>query len=198
MQLTIDNALEKLIDKPGAKIVTLTSRTRPKLNKKHRLTGAPLPYKQGVERIATRSGIIGCSYESSVNRQRDREGGPTDDEGNVEVFHAEKLWNGKGEHDGPLTVRHKGTGKRYITFKPTNKTHDDGSDGVLIVADQWLDVETGRTLTQAEIDELDYYQTEKKDNKRQGTDREIFWRTIELENILQIRHGDIYDIKQAA
>jgi len=166
---------------PVPKIVTLTTRTYPPLLKKNRVTGEPCPYR-GVHRICRRNGIIGCSYENAVNNQRVREAQPTNRQDEVLHFHALDLWNGKGRHDGPYTVKHVDRDTRYIVFKPAQK-----KDGSLIVnADVWQD-EAGNVLNVAD---LEHYLPKLSESKRQQVDKPVAWRTIELDNILAVTYGE--------
>jgi hypothetical protein len=161
-----------------AVVVTLTTKTTPKMLKKGRTTGSPCPYR-GVHRIARRNGIIGCSYESCVNRQRVREGQPTDENDVILYFDALSLWGGKGEHEGRFIVRHRDTGKRYIAFRPTQRV-----DGSPVLDDEWKD-EEGNLLNPAELEE---WLPLSSHNRRQVVDREVLWRTIALDNILSISY----------
>lgn len=179
--MKIDAVLSELGNQ--SRIVSLITKTEPETRKTNE-NGEPKPFVTLV-RIARRRGMIGISYESCVNRQRNREEQPLDDEGNVEYFHAEGLWNGLGEHDGPLTVRHKIKGTRYICFRPMN----EDNDSVVIDEDLWL---------------ADGSPVEKRDvepwlkgggkSRRQQVDKQVFWRTIALENIVEIKTGEIYSV----
>lgn len=60
--------LNLLFSVKGAKIVTITTKTTPRL-----IGGKSCPYN-GVEKIAVVNGVINYSYENAVNNQRTREG----------------------------------------------------------------------------------------------------------------------------
>ena len=165
---------------PVPKIVTLTTRTYPKMLKKSRVTGEPCPYV-GVHRICRRNGIMGCSYENAVNNRRVKEDQPTNRRGDVLHFNALELWNGKGVHDGPYTVRHVDNGNRYIVFKPTQR--QDG--GVVVNADEWKDAD-GNVQNVADLEQ---YLPLPSHSRRQMVDRPVDWRTIELDNILAVTYG---------
>lgn len=63
-----------LLDVRGAKIVTLETRTEPRLLAKHPASGLPNPFKGDVVKIGRVNGVINWRYGNSVNRQRVREG----------------------------------------------------------------------------------------------------------------------------
>ena len=171
-------------ESPLPRIVTIRTKTYPKMLKKSRVTGLPCPH-QGVHRIATRNGILGCTYEGSVNRQRLRESQPLNNDGELLYFTPLELWNGKGEHDTRYTVRHRDSGHRYIVFKPTQKRNGE----LVITQDEWRD-EAGTLLNSADLEEwLPLPST----SRRQEVNRPVAWRTIELDNVLSITYaGDEY------
>lgn len=174
--ITTDKLTEMLLNYKGSTFVTLVTATEPKMNQKHRETKAPNPFLgQRVLRMAERHCILGASYENVVNNQRGREGHPVE-------FKAESLWNGAGEHvEGSRNVvRHKGTGNLYLVFYP----HREGS----VMQDTW-------TVNGIEIQpsELTPYLPPVSGSKRQETDREVLWRTVSLENVVQITiYGETY------
>lgn len=65
-QITAQQFVNKILERPGAIILTFTSTTEPKLKKTW--TG-PKVYKQ-----STVNGIVNYNYQDAVNRQRVREG----------------------------------------------------------------------------------------------------------------------------
>lgn len=81
MKLINRNDLRNLLFSiKGAKIVTITTKTTPKL-----IGGKSCPYK-GVEKIAVVNGTINYSYENSVNRQRTREDKEADFQSQARVW----------------------------------------------------------------------------------------------------------------
>lgn len=180
MNVTIEDALEKV---KSARIVVIVTFTRPKLLKKSRKTGEACPYAAGVERRTERKGMIGVSYENCVNNQRGREGTPTDADDVVQYFEAQQLWSGLGRHvsGSKFLVEHTKTGKQYLTFRPQCN-----------LADQWIDLATGAMLELTQLQ--DYLPLPPKDSGRQGTEQAIQWKCIALENVKQIRSGEIFDI----
>lgn len=171
--ITLAKLTEMLLNYTGSTFVTLVTATEPKMNQKHRETKAPNPFLgKRVLRMAERHCILGASYENAVNNQRAREGHPVE-------FKAESLWNGAGEHvEGSRNlVRHKGTGKLYLVFYP----HREGS----VMQDTWT--VDGTEIAQSE---LVPYLPPVSGSKRQETEREVLWRTVALENVVQVT---IYD-----
>lgn len=189
--VTIDQFVNDFAGR-GAKFATFWSCTRPKLLKKHRLTGEPCPYSQGVERRAVRSVQLGAIYENSVNNQRNRE---AEDGEVVEHFTAQGLWkssaypDGAGERDSLYTVKHKGTGERYFAVKPAA----DADGHVRVNESYWFNVATDEPLTPDQIDDLEHYlPTQSDDSGRQGTDVKVNWRTFKIENVIAIQCGEFF------
>lgn len=162
--------LEEIVQKPGAKIVGMTTRTQPKLLKKSRITGEPCPHKE-VTRITERTVIIACNYESCVNRQRAREDMPND-------FRAEELWKGKGKHveNHPFLIEHTETGQQYVALMNLRTNKDD-----------WFD-ENNNPLDPAALKD---YLPKPQEHSKQGTDKKVFWRTIEISNVVAVRYATI-------
>lgn len=162
-----------------APFLTLYTRTYPKLNKKHRETGEPCPYPDGVIREVARYGQIGCSYERCCNSLMLRTF--TDDD--VPYFHASALWGGKGEHvpGDPFLCRHVDHPERlYLAFKPRQRP----SDGSLMVhSDRWLDVASGEEIAVPTV----YLPPE-----RELVAGKVPWRTIGVDGILMIVCGGEY------
>lgn len=172
--------IEMLQNYTGSSLVTIVTATEPKMNQKHRETKAPNPFLgKRVLRMALRHCILGASYENAVNNRRAQEEHPQAGE-----FKAESLWNGAGEHvEGSRNlVRHKGTGKLYLVFYP----HREGS----VMHDTWTvdGVEASQEM-------LAPYLPPVSGSKRQETEREVQWRTVAIENVVQVStHGQTYMI----
>lgn len=161
---------------PTPKIVTLITRTEKRLVERQGFR----PF-ESVVRIARRNGIIGCSYESSVNRRREKEGQPANHDGIILYFVALELWNGKGVYDTPYTARHINTNRRYICFRPSQ----DGEGEQVIVDETWYN-ENGQEI---QLDTIAPYFHADSKNKRQEVDCPVLWRTIAFENIEAVVYG---------
>jgi hypothetical protein len=175
-------------DRKGAKNCALITATFPKLLKKCRLDGRECPFVGGVRKITLRAVTLGVNYEAAVNRARLREaeeyGGPEPD-----YFHAESLWGGAGEHVGTYGVRHRGTGKLYLAYKP--RQSPDGS--VISVQEEWQDVAKGNKIVDyAEV--KDFLYTSNSTSDKQQLQIPLAWRVVALEHIVELRYGDVYNI----
>jgi hypothetical protein len=187
MKVTMQQFEGYLANHSGTVIVTMKTRTRPKLLVKNRDTKEACPWSQGVERVAFRQVILGAVYENSVNNQRAREG-------NDEYFDAAGLWvskqfpEGAGERDGAYTVRHKGNGKRYFAVRPCVN-----AAGIPLVSmDYWLDVATGEAIYE---DLVTPYLSAPSTSARQDTNKPVPWRTVELVNVEEIKvWGETFEI----
>lgn len=174
--ITADTLTEMLLNYTGSTFITLVTATEPRMNQKNRDTKAPNPFLgKRVLRMAERHCILGASYENAVNNQRNREDHPVE-------FKAESLWNGAGEHvEGSRNlVRHKTSGKLYLVFYP----HREGS----VMQDTWTvnGIEVAQT-------ELSPYLPPVSGSKRQETEREVLWRTVSLDNVVQVTiYGETY------
>ena len=73
------NAILALLNRPGAHIVTLTTDSEARMNKKGN------PY-YGARKLAQKNGIINWRYENAVNNQRAREGKEADFEAYPRVW----------------------------------------------------------------------------------------------------------------
>lgn len=99
--LTADELLAELADNTGARIVTLTTRTDPRLRK----TGNP--YAGNVVKVQALNGVLNYDYQAAVNRQRGRE----DKAGDFQA--CARQW---GERvAGTPVVMHNG--KSYLSIK---------------------------------------------------------------------------------
>jgi hypothetical protein len=172
MKVSLTDALNKI---NTTRICVIVTRTRPKLLKKHRVTKEPCPFAE-VERIAERRVVIGADYENCVNRQLDREGAEPE-------FKAEALWGGAGRHVPGNRflvelVEHTSTKKRYLAFLPLDTD----------VKDRWT-CEAG----DVDVAALDGF-LPAESTPNQGTEKAVFWRTVGVENVVQVRCGEIFDI----
>jgi len=188
-KVTIDELITHLKNLPipgPARIATLVLRTRPQLNNKHRETGELLEarYPGGVERFTARNVVLGASYGRVVNKQREYEG--------VEgYFTPQELWSGAGEHDTTYTVRHKGTGKRYMVFKPHQGKDSFGVWGTL--RDRWVCCSTGVEVVDPSR-ELSGWLPRITPSQSQGVENERVWRTVAVENVLEVHCGGEFEV----
>ena len=168
----------------------MITRTRPKMLAKSRVTKEPNPFLPlGVERLALRQVTLGASYEKAVNRQRLREN--HDEAGH---FLPESLWHGQGVHDTAYTVRHKTTGRIYLAVKPAQKSADTEAGTVaVVIRDKWEDLASGRELD-FEAERLADYLPSQGKSQVQDVERDVQWRTIALDSIVELRYGEIYEL----
>lgn len=160
--MNIEQVLEKV---PGARIVRLRTKTQVKM-----LARGKLAFPKGVSKISSRNGIVGANYENCVNNQLEREGKEAE-------FTSQSLWSGRGRTVSKFIVEHTETGKRYIKFLPnperTESIYVDNSTGLE------LDFEVVKP----------YLPAFKEPN--QGTEKPVFWLTVELDNILGLTSGEL-------
>lgn len=163
-----------------------------------RLAPKPTPYAEVLHVLRTNV-LMGVDYERMVNlqRQREMEAALRDLSADlpsfvkltvdVEPFHAEALFNGKGERDPlfpKLAARHKETGQRYLVFWPAC----DQAGQPIPNLSEYFD-ETGRKLDfKAELEE---YWKLSGTSKTQGTAKPLRWRTVKFENVVEIRAGKL-------
>jgi hypothetical protein len=162
----------------GATAVSIITLTEPKMRKTNN------EYYGRVTRLAERSGMIGGNYENSVNKQRERE--------DIEThFIAEQLWQGKGVHVSSALCYHSVSMEQYLVFYPTRTTPEGHP---VANRDSWR-------LDNVEMDDDTLSQvmsfvSEPSDSPKQGTEKQIPWRTIKLRNIIQLKMmGELYIIK---
>lgn len=187
MALTIDTrSLANLLGSlRTSTIISIHARTIPDMRK----TGNP--WYGHVVKLAYLRAIIGASYESSVNRRREKEAalaGRT----SVDYFHAgERTWgkrvirkprrrqSQKDRQTAPL-IRHKG--KLYLNLQRQKMLHYEYRD----------------TVTAAEIPaaEIEPWIRPRNEGRRQQLDNPVINRDYTLTNILQVRMlGKVYEIK---
>lgn len=148
----------------GPRIVSMTTKTKAALKRND-------VFPAGVERIVTRHGILGCDYEACVNNQRQREGLVPD-------FIAEHLWNGAGVRVNRFLVQHRTKGNLYVVFLPIG----NGTD-------VYVNLDTNNAVP---YEEVEPFLKDRTPNRRQGTEQEVHWRTVEVNNIVEIKCGTTY------
>jgi hypothetical protein len=159
--LTPFELVDLLMESRGAKFVTLETRTEPRLLAKHPLTGTPNPHRGNVVKISRVNGMIGWQYESSVNRQRAREGMTDDFEAMRRAWGRRISGTPLVEHDGRYYVELKverSLGHRYETL------------------DGWP----------VEASSVEVYLPTRRPG-RQGVQREVVLRDYAIENIVSIK-----------
>ena len=164
------NLVQFLKDFKGSSFVTLTTATSPVLLEKNRVTKESNPYLQRIKRFAVRQGMIGAKYENAVNNARKLEK-------NDDVFVADSLWKGKGEHVSACLVRHKDTQRHYLAFYPKNDKGD------VKVSESYWAID-GLPVP----DELvnPYLPVKNEGSKRQETEFPVPWRVIALDSIIAL------------
>lgn len=157
---------DALSEVKGCKIVSLTYRSIPAMNKGGRKSKDgfyPNRFfnsfgESRVYKVSRLNGIIGSDYEKvTQKRTGDKE------------FKVEELWGGNGEHIDKYLVKHKISQKVYLAFL-LNRVIESGY--------YWA---TGEKLTDQEVDELKSWFSEKRD------DYVVEWRTLPVDNILELK-----------
>jgi hypothetical protein len=130
-----------------------------------------------LEKLGDLVGFTGGSYESSVNNQRLREQSKSD-------FESKPLWNGKGEHVNKFLVRHKETGKLYLKVMPATQKLDD--DLYTVRSTVQYRHKNHKPVSMKELEQILTFEKERS-VAEQGTQKPIYWNTIMVDNILQLR-----------
>ena len=167
--VTQDDLVEKLKGLRGAHIVSVVTRTEPKMRKRDN------PFvENGVWYLASRVGIIGVDYGSSVNRQRQREGSVIDRKGEVAEFKAESLWKGKGVRICDKVTTHADKGGFYLPFFPRS------------VSDTRFEDSDGNLISEKKLEPF-LYSKPKVEHTSQGTDKQVHWRIFSFDSLLNIK-----------
>lgn len=178
--ITRSELCNMLFNVKGAKFVTITARTIPKL-----IGGKSNPY-HGVEKVAVVNGTINFHYENSVNRQREREGKENDFEAK------ERVW---GKQLFTLSSNSR-TNKRLIPF--VIKKYSEN----VISEEDFAKVESKNLCLSMKVEKsVDYKyvlngkevdkdamkeQIYRSGSNTQDLDKEIIVRTYDINNILNI------------
>ena len=161
--------VDKLKGLSGAHIVSVATRTEPKMRKRDN------PFvENGVWYLASRVGIIGVDYGSSVNRQRDREGAVIDRKGEIAEFKAESLWKGKGVRICDKVATHSDKGGYYLPMFPRSVSNARFEDN------------DGNLLSPKKLEPFLYSPPEVA-HTSQGTDKQVHWRIIKFDSLLNIK-----------
>lgn len=191
MQVSLVELIELLDAHKGAMIVTMTTRTEPKLLVKSRLDGVATAerFPQGVERLAFGRYMVANNYEANVQAQRERE-----DHDEPQAFQAVGLWTsqahpgGAGRRFGRFMVIHVDKpGVFYMRARPDADQH---GHPVKI-----LDEYRHKNGEQVDGDDLallkEGYLPAKSKSKKQEVSKEIPYRAIEMSNVLTVTFGGI-------
>jgi hypothetical protein len=171
--ITSEALVELLLTVRGAKIVSIETRTEPRLLAKHPSSGAPNPFKGNVVKVSRVNGIINWRYGNSVNRQRVREGLAPD------FAAVPRKWGVR--LPGTPLVEHDG--RTYLELK------------VERFMEQRYDSLDGRELPFAAVEAY----LPSRGASRQGVEREIVVRDYDLANIVSLRlDGVVYLVRARA
>jgi hypothetical protein len=218
--------LESALNLPGAPFVRIITRTLKSPTTKaykhlggngccatHRATGQAFGdlYPKGI--VLTRSIVIraGRSYERDVVNQRVAESeiegsrwhGMSADAIRAEGYESEGLFKGHAQSVGKHLAQHKTkqnadkTGRQvYFVYSP-----DQTRDSAEMRKENWsryTDKATGRTLEDWEVQDvkLNFLSADTKTNK-QGVQFDRARRTVKIENLLQVKAGDTYQVDGA-
>lgn len=177
MKVTRQELVERLDGIRGARMVTIFAETPLADKMRKKLDGRPNPYLAAVRRVNL-NGVINWHYGNAVDRQREREGQPTNAEGYVLRF--EPLPRSWGERlrreDGTLRpwVEHKG--QFYLEVKPERYLHDE------FVLD-------GKPLDAEDVKPWFY---DRDEGKRQEVERVVRCRDYRIDRILSVTIGGEY------
>jgi len=148
-------------------IVTLLTVTEPALRK------ADNPYFGRVHKFTRVNGVVGFSYQNSVNNQRQREASPdTIEEAEaVPTFHAlPRKWGQRIQ--GTALVEHKDS--VYVEVK------------VEKIVDHFYTVD-GKLVGEKQFDEIESFLQKKSPSARQEVEREVVLRDYKIENVKAVR-----------
>ncbi len=179
LTLSRDELKDILFHIRGAKPVTITARTVPKL-----IGGKSNPLA-GMEKVATVNGIINFCYENAVNSQRAREAEEIED---VELFEAlPRTWGSRLFTDNnrmiPLVdkVKHDNP---YLTFEDVKKIP---TEQLLLELKVQKSLEHNYYLNEEVIpNEVAEEQVYQSPGSRQGVKKEVLLRDYYLTNIEQV------------
>lgn len=188
MSITIDTrSLANILNSlRSSTIISIHARTVPVMRK----TGNP--WYGRVVKLARLTAVIGASYESSVNRRREKEAAQAGRK-SIDYFHADKRTWGKREIRKPRrrqTKRDRQTapliqykGRFYLNLQRQKMLHCE-----------YRDTDTGAEIPAAEIEP---WIRPRNEGKRQQLNNPVINRDYTLTNILQLRmQGKVYEIRQ--
>jgi len=170
--VTHDDFVELLSNIRGATIVTIETKTEPRLLAKHPATSEPNPFKDNIVKISHVNGMINWTYVNSVNNQRAREYLTPD------FQPLPRKW-GRRISGSPL-VEHEGN--LYLEMKVQRSLS------------HCYETFDGRALDPAMVES---YLPQRKPG-RQGVEGEVILRDYSLANVVSIKMGGILFIIRAA
>jgi hypothetical protein len=144
----------------GAQPASIQYVTQPKLTKEGKIKFGE------VTKIANVGGMVGYSYENSVNNQLEREE-------KERAFMAQQLWNGKGKRLSTALSMHTEKGTFYLTYKAQQTFKSFHFDNCL------------NLIPNSEIKK--YFPDNQP--KNQGVERgnEIYHREISVDNVKRLK-----------
>lgn len=176
--------------------MTIVARTNPTL-----VGGKSCPLA-GLEKVATVNGVINWSYENSVNNQRLREGGPTDDSGEVEQFvSAPRAW-GRRLHEAFPDRR----GNRMLPFvaKQWNSETIESSELERLPLDElYLELKVQKSLAcqyflegvEQSAETVQPYLRERRESSRQEVENPVILRDYKLSSLVSLTvDGNTYEL----
>jgi hypothetical protein len=178
--VTVDELVEILASSRTQPAVIVT-RTPARMVKRDNPLAA-----RGVQKISVRHGFLGADYASCVDRQRDREQRPVNDNGAIELFAPLSIWNGAGEQlpGNRHLVRHKSTGALYLKWFPLREQSVVYQDS------------RNRTIP---ADQVRPYLVKSSPSKRQQLSRPVKWQLIALDHLEIVKaNGWSYLVKRPA
>jgi hypothetical protein len=189
--VTLAKLIEVLSAHPGTAIVTMVTRTEPRLlarSRSDRTQKACDRWPHGIEKLCLGRFMLRNNYQANVRAQRRREGHPR-----PEAFTRDKLWAGKGRRIGNYVAEHKESGRLYLVARPQT---DAGGNPVRLW-ERWIDLATGQDLDAIQRAELvrDWLHDRPAQNTKQQVSRPIPYRTYHVVSVhtLQI-NGETWRI----
>jgi len=188
MLVSLVELLELLDAHKGAMIVTMTTKTQPKLLAKSRATGESTAarFPGGIDRLAYGRFMLASNYGDNVQAQREREG-----HDNPEGFEAAGLWaskkhpEGAGRHFGRFMVIHADKpGTFYFRCRP----HADEHGHPVKIRSEYRAQDT--EITGDDLDDLTVnYLPAKGSAYKQQVDKEIPYRAYEIAGVQTVTFG---------
>jgi len=214
MKVNLVQLLGVLEAHKGAVIIGMISRTDPPLLARSRADKSPTAdrYPEGVQRLAQGRYMLNNNYGNNVQAQRTREDHPE-----PEGFQVAGLWEAKHppcNGDGCPECNHTGRvpkGRRFGRFlvvhvdKPGTfylrcRPASDGQGFPVKIRDEWKNPANDTTIEGEELDLLksDYLKSKPKKSVKQQLDREIPYRTVNVDGVLTVTvGGTIYELDHA-
>ena len=169
--------LGKLFCLNGAEIVTIYTKTYPKMlvkSRKDKMIKNPYALIGKVSKV---NGLFNVNYANCVNNQLARETEENDFKSakrkwELESYNGSNVIAYKVDKDGNPEFDENGNIKLYLQFNPRNHYYTKYVDG--------LD-------NQIKESKIEDFLPKKSSSSRQGTDKEIIWRTYKVQSITAIK-----------